>query len=258
MSAARLIAVVLAVSTVAHADPAEEIRAVRDVGLVIHDGKGHYIAFGTADPATPVSNMSDVIYYGDGKTFYRQPLKGAASNTFHEGQRAWEILDERMGLQLDKSKLEFDKEYKMTCRDNETPLRVLDPKEARKLLAKATFKPVRMDRVAQMLGRDGTTYYLVDSTRRTPTPTDWRVFVGKRGSLKQLKLKDVAADADGQVFTTSSGLLKVNAKTQAMSWEPKPGKQVALSSVPIERNLPLVYGELGVYTNGFGVPCDDL
>ena len=258
VSAPRLIAVVLAVATAAHAEPAE-VRATRDRGLVIHDGKGHYIAFGVADPASREVPLTNVLFYGDGKTFHRQPLKNSSRDT-DKNQADWMIVDERLGLALDQSWLKLEKgAYSMRCRNTVTALQVLDGKEARTLLAKAVFKPVGMDREAYSVGRDGTTYYLVDRGWQDSTSPDWHVFVGKRGAMKQQKLKDLATDADALVFSTSTGSLNVAKKLDApMVWVPKRGKPVTLADLPIDKNLALIYSDLGIYTSQFGVPCDDL
>ena len=48
-------------------------------------------------------------------------------------------------------------------------------------------------------------------------------------------------------------------RTLSLAWGAKPAKQIALTALPIESNLELVYRELGVYAaKRFGVPCDDL
>ena len=132
-----LVGLVVAVSTAAHADPAADIRAARDSGLVVHDGKGHYIVFGVADPAA--GDLSELVFYGDGKTFYRQRIFSSETDPTLQ-ERVWSILDDRMGMDRDRSKLAIEKGvYSMRCRDVKTPLTALDPKDARKLLAKAAF-----------------------------------------------------------------------------------------------------------------------
>jgi hypothetical protein len=246
----------LTLSTVAHADTAEEVKAVRTVGVVIHDGKGHYVAFGEAEP-DKTDLLNNVVYYGDGKTFYRQHIKAAGTQVNDAVQ--WAMLDERMGLELGRSSVTFQKgAWVAQCRDTKTPMQVLDPKDARTLLAKAVFKPMGMDRQALVLGRDGTTYYYADQARDEHATKTYRLFVGKRGALKEQPVKSAAVDAAGGVLTSKAGALRFTWKTPSVAWEPKPGKSVALSEVPIESNLELVYAELGVYNRRFGVPCDDL
>jgi len=114
-----------------------------------------------------------------------------------------------------------------------------------------------MDRDAYALGRDGTTYYYVD---RAASPREQGLpgHVGKRGAMKQLKLKDIASDSSGTVFTSKTGTLRFG-NPLSLTWAPKPAKPIALSVLPIDANYELVYRELGVYTGKrFGLPCDDM
>ncbi|MBL0212747.1 MAG: hypothetical protein IPQ07_02570 [Myxococcales bacterium] len=102
-----VVAAALTLSTVAHADPAEDIKAVRTIGAVLHDGKGHYLAFGDAEPGKPGSPLTLVVYYGDGKTFYRQIIKGVG--TIADDNVSWSLLDERMGRDLTRSSVTHEK-----------------------------------------------------------------------------------------------------------------------------------------------------
>jgi hypothetical protein len=36
------------------------------------------------------------------------------------------------------------------------------------------------------------------------------------------------------------------------------GKSTKLREVPLQKNLPLIYRELGVYKDKLGTPCDEL
>jgi len=234
---------------------AGEAKAARESGLVIHDGKGHYLVFGAPDPTTTKDN--GILFYGDGATFHR-----VISEFAHDPKtRTWAIRDHRMGLEADRSKLVHENAtFTMTCRDatSTTVFTPLPAAAARKLLAKAAFKVTRMDRDAYALGRDGTTYYYVDRAASPPGNKDFRVYVGKRGAMKQLKLKDIASDSSGTVFTSKTGTLRFG-NPLSLTWAPKPAKPIALSVLPIDANYELVYRELGVYTGKrFGLPCDDM
>ena len=235
---------------------AGEAKVARETGLVIHDGKGHYLVFGTPDPAT--TKDRGILFYGDGTTFHRVVVKTYSEE---DNLRTWAILDYRMGLELDRSKLVLtNATFTMTCRDatSTTVFTPLPAAEARELLAKAAFKVTRMDRNAYALGRDGTTYYYVDRAASPPGNKDFRVYVGKRGAMKQLKLKDIASDSSGTVFTSNTGTLRVG-KPLSLTWARKPAKPTELSVLPIDANYELVYRELGVYTGKrFGLPCDDM
>jgi hypothetical protein len=250
-------------SDVPDADP-EDAKAARDVGAVITDGKGHYLAFTGPDPAPdPLNGVSDgrKIFYGDGKAFYLVEVHGLFSD---QGVGTWWISDWRTGPDPSKSALiRKQGAYSMTCRtkDNVIALTPLSSVDARKLLAKAAFKERRMDRQSFALGRDGTTYYYVDVARRPEVNSDYRLYAGKRGAMKRLKLKRIDSDTDGVVLATKEGVLriKITKKPTALSWAAKPSKQVDLTLVPTDINTELTYSELGVYAGKpFGVPCDDM
>lgn len=242
---------------------AKEAKAAREQGTVLHDGKGHYIVLATASPDFIKSDGDRAVFYGDGTTFYRVTIKAFGTNAKQDDLSAdWSILDVRLGLALDNSNLRLhDNVFTMMCREEatKTTMTRLPPDEARALLAKATFKTHRMDRVAYALGRDGTTYYYADASSRTEPLTDLRVYVGKRGALKPLKLTHTAADTKGVVFTSKTGTLRVTNKPLTLTWAPKPNRPISLTAIPVEANLELVYAELGVYAaKKFGLPCDDL
>jgi hypothetical protein len=234
------------------------VTAIRERGLVLTDGKDHYIAFQSADPVSEKGALRAVMFYGDGKVFHRMLVKALMVN----GRFSWwGMTDERMGLEQDRSKLELKGgTYTVTCRDpaGTTTMTVVPSADARKLLAKATFDRPGMDRSAFALGRDGTTYYYVDRAIGSPENPDYRFYLGKRGAMKLQKVKSLAADDKGTVFTTKAGSLRVTVPGAAsMSWTTK--KTVTLTSIPIEANLELVFSELGVYAGKkFGVPCDDM
>lgn len=248
-------------SEIPDADPADA-KAARDVGSVLTDGKGHYIVFTGPDP-DPAEGSNDVrkIFYGDGTSLF---LVETGEFLWSAGVSAWSISDPRIGHESWRSSLRRTQGvYTMTCRTKETvtPLRPLAPADARKLLAKAAFKELRMDRRAFALGRDGTTYYYVDVARRSEVNTDFRAYAGKRGAMKRLRIKRIDTDTAGVVLTAKEGTLQITIekKVTALRWGAKPSKQVDLSLVPTDKNLELIYSDLGVYAGKpFGVPCDDM
>ena len=111
------------------------------------------------------------------------------------------------------------------------------------------------------LARDNTgVYYYVDRgyDEEDPTaPKNFRLFVGQRGNLKQQKMTNVVSDSQGDIFSTKTGSLRLILNKNESSWvEGK--KQTKLVIVPVEDNLPMIYGELGVYSGErLGTPCDD-
>lgn len=232
---------------------AEEAKALRAKGVLLHDGKQHYILMASPDPVTGTA-----MFYGDGKTFYRLLIDVAAND---RTERSWAIVDERRGRHGWMSELSRkDGAYAVTCRstEDETTLTMLPESDGRALLAKAAFKERLMDRRPYLLGRDGTTYYYAD-VASTPEDTDYRLYVGKRGAMKRLKIKHIASDSDGLVLTVPQGTLRYRIDPEEASWTAKAKKPVVLSFVDLLQNGELIYNELGVYVGKrFGVPCDDM
>ncbi len=151
-----------------------------------------------------------------------------------------------------------DGNFSYTCGDKDiVSLTVVPPVKLAKALAKATFHSSAVVRNTVMLARDAAgIYYFVDHLREDGG--DYRVFVGKRGKLKQLRLVDIADDDAGMVFETKTGELRLtidNNTDRTVTWNVK-GKAKALKWLDPEGAQYLIKRELGIYT-GFGALCDD-
>jgi len=65
-------------------------------------------------------------------------------------------------------------------------------------------------RVPHVFARDDAgVYYYVDRIAKVYGGKGFRVFVGKKGAMKQLALTDVASDSEGDVFSTKTGDLRL-------------------------------------------------
>jgi hypothetical protein len=62
---------------------------------------------------------------------------------------------------------------------------------------------------------------------------------------------------DDRARLTQKGELRLVASNAETTWI-KGANKAALTRVPVENNLEFVHGELVVYTNGLGTPCDDM
>jgi hypothetical protein len=102
-------------------------------------------------------------------------------------------------------------------------------------------------------------YFYVDKGMDADHEKEFRLFVGPKGSLKLQKMKNIVADSEGEIFSTSNGELRmVVDRTAASFWIVK-GKKKELKSVPLDDNLAVIYNDLGVYSGTrLGTPCDDL
>jgi hypothetical protein len=153
---------------------------------------------------------SDYVWYGGGKTFWRVVANVGGA----DGAAVWSFADERVGLDKKLSSLEtHDGELKVQCDDRFTTVSRVADAQARAMLKKAAFKPRPVQSHAFAVGREGTTYYLVDvPDNATPkTATKARVFIGKRGALKPLAVTRVDVDS-GTDFLTAKGTFHTTRK----------------------------------------------
>jgi hypothetical protein len=149
--------------------------------------------------------------------------------------------------------------YSVTCGDRVTALSALEDGAARTLLASARFQGSPRKRRAYALARDDRgRYYFVDTGRTPETAKAFRLYAGPKGSLKLQAMTNVVSDSEGDIFSTKSGSLRLVLSKKESTWVEK-DKKTPLTIVPVEDNLPMIYGELGVYLGErLGTPCDDL
>lgn len=235
-----------------------DIAAITSKMVLLHDGRGHYLAVVPFESDQP-------FFYGDGKTFYQQRVFAYSHNT-GEGRASlnfWAPTSVPRGgeLALDSGT------WTVRCSDRHTPLVKLDELETRKLLDRAAFKKVMWKRQAHVLARDDDgAYYYVDRLRDDRPvgdqlddphpPTGFRLFVGRKGKLREQKVTDSAVDSKGVVLTTRAGRLSVDDSAKRAVWS-KGKKREDLVYLAVEDNVLLIYRDLGIYRN-LGVPCDAL
>lgn len=265
-----IIFMVLALPTVAVAKQKTEpfdISAIKDKLRILHDTKGHYVAY--VPPTKSLSDMTKHFFYGDGKTFYHQWVPGGGRNG---ADYSCTISDPRVmyrymsGFEVKGGKAVF------TCEKRKTELVELDPKKTAEMLNQATFYNIFWQRVPHALARDtrGRYYYVDRLARSGDDPAEplrgFRVFMGMRGKMKQLRMKNVVSDVAGEVFITPKGRLRLileskndESKNRAVWITGK--RQRQLTRVPVShlRTRVMIYRELGVYLGqALHRPCDDL
>lgn len=249
------------VSALAQAPSPHDAGAFLDSLRLLTDGQGHYVAY---DPERP---YGEHLFYGDGKTFARLSASGGGRN----GTESWNVTlwDPRaLGTSMQHASIDMQdsgKRYSVTCAKRTTPLVPVAPEQAMKLLASATFTEPTWTRLPERLLRDDTgTYYFVDRFRAKERNDrrDFRVFVGQRGNMKQLPLKDIVDDSEGMIFATKTGNLRLITRNgQAESTWVRGQKSTSLTEIDLGRadTGRLVYLDLGPYTGQrLGTPCDDL
>ena len=262
MRRALLLALVFAGAT-ARADskkPADEvdIQGIKSRLVFLHDGRGHYVALVPFDSDAP-------MFYGDGKTFYQQRVFGYSHNQ-GEGTASlnyWAPTSVPRGGEISLA----SGVWTVRCSDRKTPLMTLDELETGKLLGRAVFKKVMWKRQAHGLARDDDgTYYYIDRLRDDRStaeqwddphpPTGFRLFIGRKGKLREQKITDSAVDSKGIVLTTRSGRISIDESAKRVVWS-KGKKREELVHLQVEDNVLLIYRDLGLYGK-LGVPCDAL
>ena len=160
------------------------------------------------------------------------------------------------------SEVEYDAEKRtcaVRCVETTTQLSVVPADKAKAMVHAAKFGPSPQKHLPYALARDDRgTYYYVDHGATQQTERSFRLFRGPSGNMQLQKMTNVVSDSEGDVFSTSTGSLRLILGRNESSWveTEKPRKLVL---VPWEKNLRVIYTELGVYTGQrLGTPCDDL
>jgi hypothetical protein len=235
----------------APAASAVDVSAVKDKLVVLHDGKGHYVA------VVPSGDTYEHLYYGDGKRFFAQRVSGGS----RAGTTQWERVfwEPRVDAAW-KGSIGFrDGKYSVQCGSRATEFKALPAEEQAAMLKTATFAQPLWTREAYALARDSKgNYYFVDRLREPEGNKAFRLLVGPRGSLKPMKMTNVVSDSRGDIFSTKKGELRLVLDLVHPVWVS--GKaETPLVRLPLDENRVLVYTDLGVYTGErLGTPCDDL
>ena len=235
----------------APSEPTVDISEVKDKLQILTDGKGHYVA------VDPWGKLDKHLYYGDGKTFHALRVNSGG----RQGKEAWSrtFWEPRVdapwkgGVGLHKEK------YKVQCGDRATELLPLPAEEQAKMIESAAFYgPLWKYRAYSLARDDKGTYYYVDKPREPANNKAFRLFAGKRGSLKPLPMTNIVSDSQGDIFTTKRGELRLVLDLKRPLWVARK-KEIELVKLPIEDNHIMIYSELGVYAGQrLGTPCDDM
>jgi hypothetical protein len=228
--------------------PPIDVAELREKLVVLGDGKQHYVAL------VPFGDPFNPVFYGDGKTFYKQRVFGGGSSGTESFRRSfWEPRTKGSMIAFDKGK------YTVHCGDRPIELTPVAAAEQETILAGAKFFGPRWKHKAYALARDNEgKYYFVDREREPEQSRSFRLFVGTRGNMKQQKMINVVSDSEGDIFATKSGSLRLILDKHETSWV-SGKKKTPLISLPLDDNHILIFTDLGAYTGQrLGTPCDDL
>ena len=246
---------VLGLCATALADPkpeAVDIKPYKAELIVLQDAAGGtYVVRPGKDPK---------VFYGTAKLLYEQDVTGRSANG---DAGTWSIntwAPRIPGIKPGGVMLKEDGSFERWCdnKDNAGLTQVVGDK-AKAILDKYSFLTEFTVRRAHLLARDDSgVYYYVDRLTKNHGGKGFRVFVGKKGAMKQLSLTDVASDTEGEVFSTKTGDLRLNsvASNKGVTWI-KGEKRVGLTWLDVDANSAVIFSGLGIY-KFMGTLCDNI
>jgi hypothetical protein len=266
MRAAPIAAAILAVFLVPSAEARPKKKVVKDEPeditkykkdlVVLTDEDGDiYVMEGTWGAA----GGDHAVFFGDGKVLHKQRIYGGGADgtTGRLDLNFWSPRSD--GGEIGRN----DKgEYYLTCgRGDEAEtvtLKKMSDADSKKILDTASFRKVFWKRGAQALARDDSgNYYYVDRMRDEYGGKGHRIFAGPKGGLKELPMTNVVSDSVGEIYATRKGELRFVTDRSKATWI-KGTAKTELTIIPIDQNISLIYGDLGVYDGSLGTPCDDM
>lgn len=223
--------------------------------LVLKDGSG-----GTYVVVAPGDTSSRRSFYGTGKQLYEQISIGGSRDGDSWEINVWSprVPNLRPGA-LTRRK---DGTYFRSCDGlDDAVLTEISGDKAKAVLEKSQFLSPGLVRRPHLLARDDSgVYYYVDKLAERHGGKAFRVFVGRRGAMKQLPLVDVAMDSAGQVFSTKTGDLRLvqsnDSDKRSSAWI-KGSKKTELVMLDLDVNSVVIFKELGIYKM-IGSICDNV
>ncbi|MCG8420003.1 MAG: hypothetical protein MJE77_18890 [Proteobacteria bacterium] len=221
-------------------------------------GKKRYIVL------APEGSEKPGLFYGDGAQFTRARTSDMLGKGWFFEPRFFNPRHNSnfRGADLRHwSRVEFDKEAgqcNLSCGTREAKLDLLSGKAAADVASALQVKPDPLPREPYALARDRRgRYYYVDRSTEPGQERFFRLFVGKLGNMKQQRMKDIVSDSEGEIFSSRAGDLRLILDKSKATWITR-RRNRPLRLVPVDKNLQMIYNELGVYVGArLGTPCDD-
>ncbi|MFN0245462.1 MAG: hypothetical protein ACKV2T_01055 [Kofleriaceae bacterium] len=226
--------------------------------LVLKDANG-----GTYVIVGEPSSTAKKAFYGTGKQLYEQISVGGSRNG-----DAWEIstwsprIPEIRPGGISRRR---DGTYVRSCDGlDDAVLSEVVGDKAQAVIEKSQFLSPGLVRRPHLLARDDMgIYYYVDKLAERHGGKAFRVFVGKRGAMRQMPLVDIAMDSAGSVFSTKTGDLRLvdtherATGTKKTSMWVKGSKKTELFILDLDVNSVVIFKELGIYKLVGGI-CDNV
>lgn len=231
-----------------------DIKPVIDKLDVYKDDVGNVLV--TPKPLAIKDDAETWVFYGDGKTMYQQRIiaTGVSGDKLD-----WGIWSPRV-VGLPMAQVSNDPNgAEVRCRAGKPAQKLvpLPPDKAKAILSKGKFFPPLWERQSRFLARDDDgVYFFVDVLREDYGGKGHRVYVGKKGSMKQQTMTNIVSDSAGEIYATKAGDLKIISGTDGKAYWKKGAKTTELKQLDPQDNRYLIYRELGIYGT-LGVVCDD-
>ena len=231
-----------------------DIKAIKDKLTLYEDAQGGtYLVLPGSEPR--------VFYTSNGKQAYEQIIVTRSINGDAWSLGTW--APRISGIAPATIQRKEDGTFERWCgNEGQQPVKPVAADKAKLLINKLQFLTSGIIRRPHLFARDdGGVYYYVDEISKAYGGQGFRVFVGKKGAMKQLPLTDVARDTAGEVYATKSGDVRFvidndDTKKDTAYWV-KGDKKSPLSILDVDANSRIIWGELGVYSF-LGTPCDEL
>lgn len=232
------------------ADDAADVSKIKQDLVVLTDDDGEYYA------VSGTWTDQHGVFYGDGKTMYSlRVFGGGADGT--TGRIDFSFWSPRAGGNASIGRTDKGA-WQLYCGDELFALKKAPDAVAKKVLDTAAFKQPLWKRQAQALARDDSgNYYYVDRMRDDYGGKAHRIFAGPKGGMKELPMVNVVSDSIGEIYATKRGELRFITDNDSATWI-KGASKTRLTKIPVEDNIKLIYGDLGVYEGSLGTPCDDM
>ncbi len=223
------------------ADLNKELASEYGFGNIVVKNESEYLIF-NPDSLGSYSTINLEIFIGDGVTFHK-----------HRSIRnyPWSVSNRR-SIHVADNKWVFQ----CNVGGKHESYTELDPKQAEKVLSRASYGEQTWKRTPVSLSRDSRgQYFFVDRLQKAYGGKDFRVFKGLRGRLKQTQLIDIIDDGKGRIFSTKQGDLRLLLGQKQSTWiAGKSSQELTLVweeegsyTEPSGNVATLIYKELGVY-----------
>jgi hypothetical protein len=269
----RLVLILLAgvVASSAAADPKRppakgksdliDVAPMLDKLAVYKDEYGKFLVAPRAGLALDSDAAEQWLFYGDQKGLYQQRVIGYGVSG---GKIDWSVWAPRVRHMAQADLTQDDKGATLVCEMKESKyigktLAVMPADQAKTFLEHVPLHPPLWQRQSHLLARDDNgVYYFVDQLREEYGGNGFRVFIGQKGAMKEMPMKNVVSDSAGEIFATTNGDLKLvtTSKQGHEAYWKKGGKKEDLTLLEPQENRYLIYSELGVYGT-LGAVCDE-